>query len=253
MLNFHVITLFPDLIDSYCRTSIIGRGHAQNCFTVRTVNPRAFCQDNYKRVDDKPYGGGYGMVLKPEPFFLAYESLTLTTNSAVILLTPQGKVFNQSLANELVALSDIVLISGHYEGFDERISSICSHEVSVGDFVLTGGELPALILIDSIARLLPGVLGKSESLINESFHQNLLEGPQYTRPPVYKGLAVPDVLMSGDHKKIEKWRRFEAIKKTYLNRPDLLAKANLSKQELKDLEEVKRSLAEQNDNNGRQI
>ena len=176
MLKFHVVTLFPELIESYCSTSIIGRGVKSEKLAVSTYNPRDYCLDKYRKVDDTPYGGGAGMVLKPEPFFAAVESIERKRDSPVLLMTPQGAPFNQSLAESLANEQDITMICGHYEGFDERIRTLATHEVCIGDFVLTGGELPALAVIDAVGRLVPGVLGKAISLTHESFTESLLEG-----------------------------------------------------------------------------
>ena len=240
MITFHVLSLFPELIEQYCKTSIIGRGAKNSLIKIKTVNPRDFCQDNYRRVDDKPYGGGAGMVLKPEPYFLAIESLQLPPITPIIILSPQGQVYHQAKARQLANFTDIVLIAGHYEGFDDRIKTLANYEFSIGDYILTGGELPALVIIDSIARLIPGVLGKAFSLENESFNQDLLEGPQYTRPPSYRGLNVPPVLLSGNHAQIALWRKQQAIRQTLKYRSDLLSSNNLSKSELNYIEEVKK-------------
>ena len=228
MLTFHVITLFPELIQTYCSTSIIGRGVQAERIAICTYYPRDFCQDKYRKVDDTPYGGGAGMVLKPEPIYAALESIKRTEESPVLLLTPQGDQFKQELAATLAKESDITLICGHYEGFDERIRSAATHEISVGDFVLTGGELPALAVVDAVSRLIPGVLGKIDSTTEESFNDHLLEAPHYTKPPQFRGMEVPQVLKSGDHKAIAKWRRQESLKRTLMRRPDLLKSAALT-------------------------
>ncbi len=245
MLTFHVITLFPELIERYCSVSIVKRGIEKGEFAVKTYNPRDYCQDKYRKVDDTPYGGGAGMVLKPEPFFAAYEDILAqigatpdNTNIPILLTSPQGKPLHQDDAWSWSKEQDIVLICGHYEGFDERICSLATHEFSVGDYVLTGGELPALIVIDAVGRLIPGVIGKSISLAQESFVENLLEGPQYTKPANYRGMDVPEVLLSGNHKLIEKWRREQALKRTKERRPDLLSKVALSKKDLEYLEKL---------------
>jgi len=227
VLNFHVVTLFPDLISSYCQTSIIGRGVKAGRLTVQAYNPRDFATDSYHKVDDTPYGGGAGMVLKPEPFFACVESIDRPQSSPVILMTPQGQTFNQAMAESLSQETDITFLCGHYEGFDERIRSLATAQVSVGDFVLTGGELPALTIIDAVGRLVPGVLGKSISLSHESFNDGLLEGPHYTKPAEFRGMMVPEVLLSGNHALIAKYRRQEQLRATLLNRPDLLEKADL--------------------------
>lgn len=199
---------------------------------MKTYNPRDFCADKYRKVDDTPYGGGAGMVLKPEPFFAAFESIERAVDSPVIMMTPQGQPFKQETANKLAEENtDITLICGHYEGFDERIRSVATMEISLGDFVLTGGELPSLAIIDATARLVPGVIGKSISLANESFVHGLLEGPTYTKPPVFRDMEVPEVLRSGNHREIDKWRRREALKRTAERRPDLLPHANLTRED----------------------
>lgn len=231
MLNFHVITLFPDLLRTYCSVSIIGRGMEQGKLGLTTHNPRDFCEDKYRKVDDTPYGGGAGMVLKPEPFFAAFEAIPRAPESPVLLLTPQGTPLKQELAQQLATAGDITLICGHYEGFDERIRTLASHEVSIGDYVLTGGELGALVVIDAVGRLIPGVIGKSISLHQESFNDSLLEGPQYTKPAEFRGMEVPEILRSGNHPEVEKWRRQQALKRTFERRPDLLGHAELSKQD----------------------
>lgn len=227
MLTFHVITLFPELIDAYSTTSIIGRGVKAGRIAVKAYNPRDFCQDKYRKVDDTPYGGGVGMVLKPEPIFAALESIQRVSGSPVCMLTPQGKRFSQQLAEELSKEEDIVLICGHYEGFDERIRGAATMEISIGDFVVTGGELPALTVLDAVGRLIPGVLGKFDSASDESFNNSLLEAPQYTKPAEFRGMTVPDVLRSGDHKAVALWRREQALKRTLERRPDLLENAKL--------------------------
>ncbi|MBY0359956.1 MAG: tRNA (guanosine(37)-N1)-methyltransferase TrmD [Candidatus Obscuribacterales bacterium] len=240
MLNFHIITLFPELINTYCSVSIIGRGISHGEITVKTYNPRDFCSDKYRKVDDTPYGGGAGMVLKPEPFFAAFESIQRASQSPVILTSPQGKPFKQDLAWSLTEETDITILCGHYEGFDERICSLATMEVSTGDYVLTGGELPALTIIDAVGRLVPGVIGKSISLAHETFVDGLLEGPQYTKPPLFREMEVPEILRSGDHQKINQWRREQALKRTFALRPDLLAEANLSDKDRKYLADLSR-------------
>lgn len=246
MLTFHVITLFPELIERYCSVSIVKRGIEKGELAVKTYNPRDYCADKYRKVDDTPYGGGAGMVLKPEPFYAAHEDILANVAAngerkvPVLLTSPQGKPLDQDDAWEWSNEQDIIIICGHYEGFDERICSLATHEFSVGDYVLTGGELPALIVIDAVGRLIPGVIGKSISLAHESFVESLLEGPQYTKPPTYRGMDVPEVLLSGNHKLIEKWRREQSLKRTKERRPDLLANVNLSKADqefLRKLEE----------------
>lgn len=241
-LNFHIITLFPELIEQYCQTSIIGRGIKAGALSVQTYNPRDFALDKYRKVDDTPYGGGAGMVLKPEPFFACMESIVRPEQSPVLLMTPEGRRFDQNFAVSLSASSDITLMCGHYEGFDERIRSLATEEVSLGDYVLTGGELPALAIIDAVGRLIPGVLGKSLSLHHESFNENLLEGPQYTKPPEFRGMTVPAVLRSGDHAAVARYRREEALKRTFMRRPDLLERAQLNETDKKFLRKLEEGL-----------
>lgn len=230
MLTFHVITLFPELITTYTSTSVIGRGLKAEKLAVKTYNPRDFCADKYKKVDDSPYGGGAGMVLKPEPFFAAFESIDAEKRATmpVLLMSPQGEPFTQKIAQELSEYSDIAFFCGHYEGFDERIRTLATREICIGDYVLTGGELASLVVMDAVGRLIPGVLGKIASVHEESFADGLLEGPQYTKPIEFRGMAVPDVLRSGDHKAISKWRHEQSLLRTLQRRPDLLERLDLS-------------------------
>lgn len=215
MMKFDIITLFPEIISNYCSYSIVGRAQKQESISVNTVNPRDFTHDTHKKVDDTPYGGGAGMVLMCKPFYDAFESIERTENSSVLLLTPQGKPFEQSKAEQLAKNDQITMICGHYEGFDERIRQLPDvEEVSLGDFVLTGGELASLCIIDAVTRLLPGTLGKDESAFEESFSEGLLEYPHYTRPYEFRGMKVPDVLLSGHHKKIEQWRQEQSLLRT---------------------------------------
>ncbi len=253
MLTFHVITLFPDLLTTYTAVSVIGRGIKAQRLCVKTYNPRDFCQDKYKKVDDTPYGGGAGMVLKPEPFFAAFESINQTIKDStadeqkpqtmpVLLMSPQGQPFKQESAQRLSEHQDIAIICGHYEGFDERIRTLASQEICIGDYILTGGELAALVVIDSVGRLVPGVLGKIASVHEESFSDGLLEAPQYTKPPEFRGMEVPEILRGGDHKAITTWRRRQALMRTLKRRPDLLEKAELSKLDRKLLDEIESEL-----------
>lgn len=238
MLTFHVITLFPEMITQYCALSIVSRGVKAGHLAIETYNPRDFCADKYRKVDDTPYGGGAGMVLKPEPFFAAFESINRTPESPVLLATPQGHTFDQHKAERLSKETTITLICGHYEGFDERIRTVATEEFSIGDYVLTGGELASLIVIDAVGRLVPGVIGKSISLAHESFVDGLLEGPQYTKPPVFRDMEVPEVLRSGNHAVIEKWRRQESLRRTFLRRPDLLESADLNEEDRRFLKSI---------------
>jgi len=241
-LTFHVVTLFPEMVELYCGTSIIGRGIKAGRLAVKSYSPRDFALDKYRKVDDTPYGGGAGMVLKPEPMFACVESIRRQPESPVLLMTPQGRPFTQELAAQLAHESDITFICGHYEGFDERIRTLATMEVSLGDYVLTGGELPALTIIDAVGRLVPGVLGKMVSLAHESFNDGILEGPQYTKPAEFRDMCVPEVLRSGDHKAVDIWRRERALEETFRNRPDLLEKAPLSKSDKEFLAKLKKQL-----------
>ncbi|MBW4679836.1 MAG: tRNA (guanosine(37)-N1)-methyltransferase TrmD [Microcoleus vaginatus WJT46-NPBG5] len=222
-MRFDLVTLFPDFFTSALQSGLLGKALAGNIASVSLVNPRDFTTDKHRRVDDEPYGGGVGMVLKPEPIFAAVESLPAEPRREVILLTPQGERMDQGLFRELAAGYDqLVLLCGHYEGFDERVMHLVTREVSLGDFVLTGGEIPALALINGVVRLLPGTVGKAESLTAESFEAGLLDYPHYTRPPVFRDLKVPDVLLSGNHAAIAQWRKEQQIQRTRQRRPDLL-------------------------------
>lgn len=242
-MRFDVITLFPELIEQYCSFSIMSRALKNKVIELNTVNPRDFTLDKHRHVDDTPYGGGAGMVLMCEPFFKAYESIEKRPNSQAIMLTPQGQTFNHKMSVELSKKSQLILLCGHYEGFDERIrQSLDVLEVSIGDFVLTGGELASLCLIDSISRNIEGALGKIESADYDSFSNGLLEYPQYTRPVEYRGMRVPDILLSGHHGEIEKWRLKQQLLRTYQRRPDLFERfskrEDLTKLEKKVLDEV---------------
>lgn len=241
MNKFHVLTLFPEMIESGCSTSILGRAKEAGHIGVEAVNIRDFTRDKHKKVDDYPYGGGAGMVMQAEPIYLAYQHIEqkMEKKPRVIYVTPQGKVFHQEMAKELAEEEELVFLCGHYEGVDERaLELVATDYLSIGDYVLTGGELPAMVMIDCISRLVPGVLNNDVSAEFESFHDNLLEYPQYTRPEEYKGLRVPEVLLSGHHKNIETWRREQSIKRTYERRPDLLKDAVLSKKEQEYLERL---------------
>jgi tRNA (guanine37-N1)-methyltransferase len=240
-MQFDVFTLFPEIFPSYLESSILQRARQRGLIDVRVHNIRDFTHDKHHTTDDVPYGGGGGMVLKPEPVFEAVESISgQGTGHPIILLTPQGRVFNQTMAQDLSRHEMITLICGRYEGVDERIRAhLVTDEISIGDYVLTGGELPALILMDAIARLLPGVLGDPDGAADDSHASGLLEYPHYTRPPEYRGEGVPEVLLSGDHAKIAKWRREQSLARTLARRPDLLDKADLNEQDRKYLNELK--------------
>ena len=264
-MQFEVFTLLPEVFPSYLDTSILKRARERNLITVNVHNIRDYTHDKHHTTDDTPYGGGGGMVMKPEPVFEAIETVlglsfdySLKEHSAsaqdetplsapepvsnipIILLTPQGRVFNQSIAKELSQYPKIALLCGRYEGIDERIrQNLVTDEISIGDYVLTGGEIPALIVIDAVARLLPDVLGDPTGAEDDSHAMGLLEYPHYTRPPEFRGSKVPDVLTSGDHAKIDKWRREQALERTFRKRPDMLEKAELTKEDLKILDKLK--------------
>lgn len=224
-LRFDIITLFPDFFASPLASSLIGRALKKNIASVHLTNPRDFTTDKHHKVDDIPYGGGVGMVMKPEPIFAAVESLPVLPRREVILTTPQGEAMDQSLFQTLsVDFDQIVVLCGHYEGIDERVLNLVTREVSLGDFVLTGGEIPALTLINGTMRLLPGTVGKADSLKYESFQTPLLDYPHYTRPAQFREWRVPDVLMSGDHGAIASWRETQQIERTQQRRPDLFEK-----------------------------
>ena len=244
-MNYHILTLFPEMVMDGLNTSIIGRAVEKGLISIEAINIRDYSKDKHNHVDDAPYGGGAGMMMQPGPVCDSYEDLCrkIGKRPRVLYMTPQGQTFNQSIAEELAKEEDLVFLCGHYEGIDERaLELIVTDYLSVGDYVLTGGELPAMVMIDCISRLVPGVLNNDVSAEIESFHDNLLEYPQYTRPEVYEGKKVPEVLLSGHHKNIETWRRQQSIKRTLERRPDLLADANLSKKEKQYLAEL---LAEQ--------
>jgi tRNA (guanine37-N1)-methyltransferase len=220
--QFDVITLFPDFFASPLQSGLLGRAIAREIAQVNLINPRDFTEDKHRRVDDEPYGGGVGMLLKPEPIFAAVESLPVLPRRDIILMTPQGQPLNQPLLRELASdCEQLVLICGHYEGVDERVRYLASREVSLGDFILTCGEIPALALINGVVRLLPGTVGKEDSLKAESFETGLLDYPQYTRPASFRGWEVPPVLRSGNHQEIARWRREQQIQRTQERRPDL--------------------------------
>ena len=240
-MNFHVLTLFPDMIRQGFDTSITGRAMANGLLHLDVVDIRDYSRDKHKHVDDYPYGGGAGMVMQPEPISLAYEDMVkdMDHRPRVIYVTPQGSVFNQSVAEEVAGEEDLIFLCGHYEGVDERIlEEIVTDYVSIGDYVLTGGELPALVMMDAVSRLVPGVLNNEDSAEFESFHDNLLEHPHYTRPVEYHGRRVPDVLLSGHHGNIDRWRREQSLKRTFERRPDLLAHARLTEEDRRYLKEL---------------
>lgn len=229
-MRFDIITLFPDFFTSPLNSGLLGKALAKEIGEAHCINPRDFAMDKHRRVDDEPYGGGVGMVLKPEPIFAAFESIPQVGRREVILLTPQGERMHQGLFRELATEFDqLILICGHYEGVDERVMHLVTREVSLGDFVLTAGEIPALALINGVIRLRPGTVGKAESLKAESFEDGLLDYPHYTRPAEFRGLKVPDVLLSGNHAAIAEWRKQQQLQRTQQRRPDLLQREEGSK------------------------
>lgn len=242
-MNFHVLTLFPEMIEQGMHTSIIGRAIAGGYLSIDAINIRDYAFNKHQKVDDYPYGGGAGMLLQAEPVYLAYESVQkkLGYRPRVVYLTPQGEVFHQTMAKELAKEKDLVFLCGHYEGIDERVlDEIVTDYVSIGDYVLTGGELPAMVMMDSISRMVPGVLSNQESGETESFAENLLEYPQYSRPEEWHGQKVPPVLLSGHHANIEAWRREQSILRTAKRRPDLLKKADLTNKEWSQVRQWKK-------------
>lgn len=240
-MNFHIMTLFPEMVMNGLSTSITGRAMEKGLISVEAVNIRDYAENKHNTVDDYPYGGGAGMVMQAPPVWRCYQDIEsrMKKRPRVIYMTPQGRVFNQKIAEELAKEEELVFLCGHYEGIDERaLEMICTDHLSIGDYVLTGGELPAMVMIDCISRLVPGVLNNETSADIESFHDNLLEYPQYTRPEEFMGRKVPEVLLSGHHKNIEEWRRKQSIARTLERRPDLLAGACLTEKEKKYLEEL---------------
>lgn len=249
-MRMDVLTLFPEMFDGVFHSSILGKAQDKGIIALSAVNFRDYAENKHNMVDDTPYGGGGGMVLKPEPIFRAVESLLSTDPHEmqeeserpprIILMCPQGEKFTQKKAEELAKEDRLIFICGHYEGYDERIREhLVTDELSVGDYVLTGGELPAMVVIDSVARLLPGVLGNDTSAVTDSFSTGLLEYPHYTRPAEFRDYKVPDILLSGHHANVADWRRKEALRRTWQRRPDLLEHLELSKKDLKWLSEIK--------------
>ena len=238
-MRFDILTLFPEMMRQVLDESIIGRAQNSGILEINCINIRDFANNKHNSVDDYPYGGGFGMLVQAPPIYRAYESVAGNNKPYTVYMSPQGKVLTQKKVIELSKKDHIVILCGHYEGVDERVlEEIVDEEISIGDYVLTGGELPAAVLVDSVARMVEGVLPQSESFTEESIYSGLLEHPQYTRPPVFMGREVPEVLMSGHHANIEKWKRKESLKRTYIKRPDLLEKADLTDKDRKMLDEI---------------
>ena len=247
-MNYHVLTLFPEMIENGMNTSITGRAITKGLLSLEAINIRDFAFNKHQKVDDYPYGGGAGMLMQAEPVYLSYESIAerIGRKPRVIFLTPQGKTFNQDMAKEFALEEDLVFLCGHYEGIDERVlEEIVTDYVSIGDYVLTGGELPAMVMMDSISRMVPGVLNNQESGETESFSGNLLEYPQYSRPEEWHGKKVPEVLLSGHHATVDKWRREQSIIRTAKWRPDLLPKADLTNKEWNEVRRLRKQWKEE--------
>ena len=247
-MNYHVLTLFPEMIENGMNTSITGRAITKGLLSLEAINIRDFAFNKHQKVDDYPYGGGAGMLMQAEPVYLSYESIAerIGRKPRVIFLTPQGKTFNQDMAKEFALEEDLVFLCGHYEGIDERVlEEIVTDYVSIGDYVLTGGELPAMVMMESISRMVPGVLNNQESGETESFSGNLLEYPQYSRPEEWHGKKVPEVLLSGHHANVDKWRREQSIIRTAKWRPDLLPKADLTNKEWNEVRRLRKQWKEE--------
>lgn len=240
-MQIDILTLFPGIFTSPLQESILKIAQEKGLVTINLVDIREFCKDKHKTADDVPYGGGPGMVMKPEPLTAAIESrITVNPNSMLVFLSPQGILFNQAIARDLAKQESVLLVCGRYEGIDERVKQLFPHqEISIGDYVLTGGEIPALVIIDTITRLIPGVVGNPDSINADSFSEwTGFDYPHYTRPPVFRDLAVPEVLLSGNHELIRQWRKKAALRKTYLQRPDLIDINSLSEEDKRFLEEI---------------
>ena len=255
MMNFHIMTLFPEMVMNGLSTSITGRAIANNLLSIEAVNIRDYAFNKHQSVDDYPYGGGAGMLMQAEPVFMTHQAIEEkiqarrveegkeAKKTRVVYMSPQGRTFSQSMAEEFAEEEDLILLCGHYEGIDERVlEEIVTDYVSIGDYVLTGGELPAMVMVDTISRLVPGVLHNDVSAEFESFQDNLLEYPQYSRPETWHDKQVPPILLSGHHANIEKWRREQSVIRTAKNRPDLLEEAELTPAEKKLVEEVKKEM-----------
>jgi tRNA (guanine37-N1)-methyltransferase len=243
-LIIDIITIFPSMVDAALAEGVVGRARERGVIDVRVRDLRTFTDDRHRVIDDMPFGGGPGMVMKPEPLFRAVEAIGAERGrpSAVVLMTPQGRRFTHDEAVRLSGLDRLIVICGRYEGVDERVAeALVTDELSIGDYVLTGGELPALVVVDAVARLRPGVVGDEASVAGDSFVRGVLDHPHYTRPAVFRGMAVPEVLISGHHGEIERWRRGQRLRRTWRRRPDLLEQAPLTRDEQKELEDIKES------------
>lgn len=240
MKKFHILTIFPEFFEGFKNTGIVSQAIKKGLVNINTVNLRDYTTDKHRTVDDIVYGGGPGMLLKPEPIFRAYEEITKEKKPYVLITEPWGRKFDQEFAWELSKKDEILIICGRYEGVDERVKTIVDEEVSIGDFVISGGEPAALVIMDAVIRLIPGVVGDENSLRADSFSDGLLGYPNYTRPPFFRGMEVPQILRSGNHKLIDLWRRWKQIENTYRKRPDLLKKADLSEKDIKILDYIKK-------------
>ena len=241
MIRFHIISLFPTIFESPFDYSILKRAKEKGLLAVHIYNLRDYAEGKHKVTDDYPFGGGRGMILKVEPIIKALDDIKKSyTNTYTILLTPQGEKFTQQKAFELSKKNDIILICGHYEGIDERVRYFVDKEISIGDYILTGGEIAAMVIVDSVTRLVPGAITEDPNAYEDTFSDGLLEYPQYTRPRCFRGINVPEVLLSGDHARIKTWRRQQSLIRTYERRPELLSSANLSKEDKEFLEKIKK-------------
>lgn len=242
-MRIDILTLFPEMFEAVLKESIIGRAVEKQLIELQFHNIRDYTENKHRKVDDYPYGGGLGMIMQCQPIFAAAEDIRgkLGKRPHTILMSPQGRTFDQAKAREFSSYDNLLVICGHYEGIDERVTeALVDEEVSIGDFVLTGGEIAAMAVVDATCRLIPGVLKEDASYMDESFSEGLLEYPQYTRPPEFMGMEVPEVLLSGHHGNIEKWRRYQSLKRTLEKRPELLTKANLTEEDIKLLDKIKK-------------